>query len=78
MAVTVLTVFIAAAAAETGHLPVSAYHVLRDFGFPAAVAAFVLLRLERQLELFRREVHALTRAMIRHGVRVPCDHPEGD
>jgi YvrJ-like protein len=49
----------------------SAYSVLRDFGFPALVTAFVLVRVESRLSQLTRSVELLTRVLIRQGLRLP-------
>jgi len=55
----------------------SPYTVLRDFGFPAAVTAFVLIRVESRIAALTRAVELLTRVLIRQGLRLPIDEEEG-
>ncbi|HEY2992684.1 MAG TPA: hypothetical protein VGM22_07730 [Methylomirabilota bacterium] len=56
-------------------MPVSAYQILRDFGFPAFVALLVLLRLDGTLRQLVAAVERNTRALIRAGVEID-DHDD--
>ncbi len=44
-----------------------AIKVIRELGFPVAVAAFVLIRLERQLERLTEAITALKLCLARSG-----------
>jgi hypothetical protein len=55
----------------------SPYTVIRDFGFPAAVTAFVLVRVESRIAQLTRSVEILTRVLIRQGLRLPNNDEEG-
>ena len=48
-----------------------AYAIIRDFGFPAAVALILLLRLDSRLAELTRTIERQTAALIRHGVDLP-------
>jgi hypothetical protein len=47
------------------------YSIVKDFGFPAAVAAYVLSRVSRELERLTRELHKLVLVVVAREGKVP-------